>query len=83
MLGLGEGYKQAGIPYPNENSNIIMDNDGLFNVTAQQKGEAAWVPLNVNEGDVYKASASGSNPNFRRSSEFKKAVENFNKANTR
>ncbi|MCE4065085.1 hypothetical protein LXM63_08255 [Chryseobacterium gleum] len=83
MLGLGEGYKQSGSPYPNENSNTIMDNNGMYNVTPQQKAEAAWVPLNVNEGDVYKASKPGNNPNFRRSSELKKAVENFNKANTR
>jgi len=83
MLGLGEEYKQLGVPYPNENSNTIMDNNGQFQVTTQQKAEAAWVPLNVNEGGVYKASTPGNNPNFRRSSELKKAVENFNKANTR
>ncbi|MDR3023195.1 DUF6443 domain-containing protein [Chryseobacterium sp.] len=83
MLGLGEGYKQAGSPYPNENSNTIMDNNGLFNITAQQKADAAWVPLNVNEGNVYKASTPGNNPNFRRSSELKSAVESFNNANIR
>ncbi|MBO6185167.1 MAG: hypothetical protein J6O88_10875 [Chryseobacterium sp.] len=82
MLGLGEGYKRLGFPYPNENSNTIMDNNGLFNVTTQQKAEAAWVPSNVNEGEVYKASTPGNNSNFVRSSQLKKAVENFNKATT-
>ncbi|AZA89982.1 RHS repeat-associated core domain [Chryseobacterium nakagawai] len=83
MLGLGEGYKQAVTLYLNENSNTIMDNNGRFNVTTQQRAEAAWVPLNVKQGDVYKASTPGNNPNFRRSSELKKAVENFNEINTR
>lgn len=55
----------------------------MYNLTTKQKAEAAWIPLNVNKGDVYKASKLGNNPNFRRSSELKKAVENFNKANTR
>jgi YD repeat-containing protein len=39
-----------------------------------------WSPYNYT---LYKASSPGNNLNFRRSSELKKAVENFNKANTR
>ncbi|MGE8525336.1 hypothetical protein [Chryseobacterium rhizosphaerae] len=83
MLGLDEGYQKPGVPYPNENSNTIMDNNNLYNVTSKQKAEAAFVPLNLKKGDVYKASTSGNNPNFRRSSQLKKAVEDFNTKNTR
>ena len=83
MLGLGEGYKRSGFAYPNENSNTIMDNNGLFQVTTQQRAEAGWVPESVKEGDVYKASTPGNNSNFRRSSELKNAVEKFNSQNTR
>ncbi|WP_241315468.1 RHS repeat-associated core domain-containing protein, partial [Chryseobacterium arthrosphaerae] len=75
MLGIvGEGYES---PYPNENSNTIMDNTDSKTVTTQQKATAAFVPLNAKKGDIYKSSANSSS--FKRSSELKRAVEEFNK----
>ncbi|MDQ1097179.1 hypothetical protein QE441_000353 [Chryseobacterium sp. SORGH_AS909] len=63
----GRAYRGIGIPIPN--------------ITTQQKAQAAMAPMNAKEGEVYKASKY--NPNFRRSSELKKAVRNFNAKNTR
>ena len=79
MLGIeGEGYEQ---PYPNENSNTIMDVTGNKSVTTQQKAKAAFVPINAKKDSIYKNSARSSN--FHRSSELKEAVQDFNKKNTR
>jgi RHS repeat-associated protein len=83
MLGLDEGYAKPGVPYPNENSNTIMDNNNLYKVTTKQKAEAAFAPLTAKKGDVFKASSKGNNPNFTRSSDLQRAVQEFNKKNTR
>lgn len=81
QLGLdGEGYQRPGFSYPNEDSNTIIDSNGLYNVTTMQKAKAGWTIPAAKKGDVFKKSE---NSFFNTGSKLKTEMKKFNEKSTR